>query len=166
MASKPPAKLEPVEAAPDEADLVRELEPFLIPNKRPQAERVISMQMQKLHAGPLPAPEDLEHYGRVIDGGPERIVAMAEEEQRHRHRMERLVVIGEFGIRLLGQVGALVTVISLAGLAAYCAKVGQPLVAGVVVAIGGAATVFLKYSARKIERAEPPAKTPPKRKRK
>ncbi len=125
--------------------------------------------IQKFHSGPLPPPEDLEHYGRVTPGGAERIFQMAEAEQAHRHKMEARVVSREYGIRFSGQAGALATVAIMAALAAFCAYVGQPLVAGVVVAITGAATVFLKYSAQRVAGAdeEPNSKpkAPAKRKR-
>lgn len=35
-------------------------------------------------SGPLPAPDDLEKYGKLINNGIERIVAMAEKEQAAR----------------------------------------------------------------------------------
>lgn len=40
------------------------------------------------HSGPLPAPADYERYSQLIPNGGERIMAMAEKEQHHRHRLE------------------------------------------------------------------------------
>jgi uncharacterized membrane protein len=39
--------------------------------------------------GPLPPPELLEHYEKVLPGGAERIFRMAENEQEHRHALEK-----------------------------------------------------------------------------
>lgn len=41
------------------------------------------------YQGPLPRPQDLEHYARVIPNGAERIMAMAERESR------RIVITGK-----------------------------------------------------------------------
>ena len=41
-----------------------------------------------MHEGPLPAPAEFAGYGEVLPDAPERILAMAEKEQEHRHQME------------------------------------------------------------------------------
>lgn len=43
---------------------------------------------QESFAGPLPHPSILEGYDKVIPGAAERILAMAEREQAHRHKMD------------------------------------------------------------------------------
>ena len=165
MPSKPSKQVVQTEDGTSEESLVQKLQPFIKPNSRQQVERVVTTVMQKSHSGPLPAPEDLEQYGRIVDRGAERIFDMTEREQAHRHLMERRVVRSEFGIRFIGQIGAIVTVAALAGLTAYCASIGEPVVAAVIVAIGGAAGIFLKYSAQRVDQSPPPAKQQPKRRR-
>lgn len=166
MASKPAAQIEQAADGTSEETLVEQLEPYIKPNSRLEFERVLTTVLRKSHSGPLPAPEDLEHYGQIVDRGAERIFDMTEREQAHRHLMERRTVRGEFGIRILGQIGAIATVASLAALTAYCASIGQPVVAGGIVAIGTVAGVFLKYSAQRVDQPAPPAKQQPRRKRK
>jgi uncharacterized membrane protein len=39
--------------------------------------------------GPLPHPQLLEGYEKIVPGSAERILKMAEEQQTHRHGMER-----------------------------------------------------------------------------
>ncbi|MCG6550713.1 MAG: DUF2335 domain-containing protein [Candidatus Magnetominusculus sp. LBB02] len=39
------------------------------------------------HIGPLPSPETLDKYEKVLPGLAERIVKRAEDEQKHRHSM-------------------------------------------------------------------------------
>ena len=46
----------------------------------PEARELI-IQQQKIHSGPLPAPEDIALYNQVIDNGANRIMAMAERSQ-------------------------------------------------------------------------------------
>lgn len=48
--------------------------------------RIISAEYT--HKGPLPTPSDFLAYGEVLPDAPERILRMAEEEQRHRHEIE------------------------------------------------------------------------------
>lgn len=43
--------------------------------------------------GPLPPPEILRQYGEVVPGGAERIMAMAERNQEHRHKLESDVIL-------------------------------------------------------------------------
>jgi hypothetical protein len=43
---------------------------------------------QALHQGPLPTPQDLFEYDRLLPGSAERIIAMAEREQAHRMNLE------------------------------------------------------------------------------
>jgi hypothetical protein len=39
--------------------------------------------------GPIPAPSILRSYDEIVPGAAERIIAMAEREQEHRHAWER-----------------------------------------------------------------------------
>ncbi len=40
-------------------------------------------------SGPLPPPELLEKYNRIISNAADRILAMAEKQSAHRHAMEK-----------------------------------------------------------------------------
>ena len=42
--------------------------------------------------GPIPPPELLEQYDRIIPNGADRILTMAEQQQAHRQSIERTVV--------------------------------------------------------------------------
>ncbi|MEE6029839.1 hypothetical protein M5S04_02940 [Avibacterium paragallinarum] len=44
----------------------------------PEARELI-IQQQKIHSGPLPAPEDIERYNQSITDGANRIMTMAEK---------------------------------------------------------------------------------------
>ncbi|ELR72618.1 hypothetical protein C900_00997 [Fulvivirga imtechensis AK7] len=37
---------------------------------------------EKTHSGPIPDPETLSHYNKIIPNGAERIMAMAENQQK------------------------------------------------------------------------------------
>ena len=42
----------------------------------------------RFHSGPLPDPSTLHEYNRLIDNGAERIMRMAEQEQKNRFKQE------------------------------------------------------------------------------
>jgi len=149
------------------ATIEQQLAPFVIPGKRAQAAKVVMTTMvSKSHKGPLPAPEDLAAYEQAHQGSAERIFQMTEREQNHRHEQERAIVKGEYLTRIVGQVAALIMAGMLAGLAAFCAYLGEPLAAALVAAIGAAAAAFLQHSRKKTTPPPSPPKPPARRKRK
>lgn len=44
---------------------------------------------QEFFSGPLPPPEKLEHYDRIVPGLAERIVGLTERQSAHRQQLER-----------------------------------------------------------------------------
>jgi len=55
-------------------------------DQRPPRELV---QAEVFYAGPLPNAAQMERYERTLPGAADRIVAMSESEEDHRHRMEK-----------------------------------------------------------------------------
>jgi uncharacterized membrane protein len=60
----------------------------------------------RAHTGPLPSPESLASYERAIPGSGERILAMGEREQQHRHKQESRLVWADIGLQYLGLLSA------------------------------------------------------------
>jgi len=91
-------------------------------------------------SGPIPPPEILEQYNRVVPNGAERIFAMAERQQEHRLFIEKEVV----GSNILNEKRGIVCglIIALIGLicATICALHGAQTTACV---IGGATVTSL-----------------------
>lgn len=151
----------------ESAELVRKLEPMLRPDKRPQAVEIVTTYMQKVHSGPLPAPEDFEHYERVLPGSADRIIALTEREQAHRHKQEGRLVLFEYGSRISGQFGAMFALLAMLAAVVYCATIGEPLPAAVLGGIGTIVIGILKYSSRQTGKPEPKqGQQPVRRKRK
>jgi len=146
-------------------EIANKLEPLFKPDKKEQGLRVVATYMQKIHRGPLPAPEDFEHYNQSLPGAGERILRMAEKQQDHRHGEERRMVTLEYLMRMMGQLGALLALVSMLGTVAYCAMIHEPVTAGVIAAIGGIVIAFLKYTARVTVETEEPTPRPTKKKR-
>lgn len=66
--------------------------------------RAVSQQF----SGPIPPPQILGDYDKVQAGFAERIVAMAEKEQTHRHVIEGKALSSEISVQMRGQVFALI----------------------------------------------------------
>lgn len=109
---------------------------------RPQPSTVIAQA--KFHSGPLPIPQDLDHYEQILEGAANRILLMAEAQISHRIENENRALQADIDIRKdlhvteaskmrltflvqgLGQLlGTTVSITSL-GLAAYTAMHGSP----------------------------------------
>lgn len=66
--------------------------------------------------GPLPSPDALERFNQVVEGGAERIVRMAEQEGKHRRRLENRWSLTESFLRIGGLLFA--GIIALSGISA------------------------------------------------
>ncbi len=53
-------------------------------------ERQIIERQISAHSGPIPSPEALEHYAKVLPNLPERLTTMAEQQAKHRQHSESL----------------------------------------------------------------------------
>lgn len=77
------------------------------------------------YSGPLPLPQHLEHYDKVLPGAADRIVSMAEREMAHRHSREKGAVKHGIVLSYLGQVfGFLIAALGLSG-GIYCILQGN-----------------------------------------
>ena len=59
-------------------------------------------------SGPIPPPHILGDYDKVQVGFAERIIAMAENEQAHRHGIENRALSSEISVQKRGQIFALI----------------------------------------------------------
>lgn len=116
-------------------EIIEQLKPSLRPEKRGEATRVIQRVMSKLHIGPLPAPEDFDHYERTCAGSSGRILTMAEKEQDHRQTMEREHLRFEYRLQSRGQWLAIAALFLMLALIAFAFWIKQPTAASI---LGGA----------------------------
>lgn len=58
-----------------------------LPEGLPESVRLAAIQ-QSQYSGPLPPPALYQEFEKVLPGSAERILAMAEKEQSHRHEWE------------------------------------------------------------------------------
>ena len=74
--------------------------------QRSGAGKIVHAQtvQQVFRQGPLPPPEDLKGYNDVLPGAADRILSMAETEQKHRHGMEDRDLKYRVSLTGLGQI--------------------------------------------------------------
>jgi uncharacterized membrane protein len=122
---------------------------------RPEVIRAFGLVFRRtvrFHSGPLPDPETLERYGRLIPNGCERIMQLVEGEASHRHTQEAAVVSGNMTLALRGQWISAGLVVMLAVIGVGLTLKGFPAVASVIFAttIAAVAAIFI-YGRRKEE---------------
>jgi len=92
----------------------------------------ITLIQKRSHSGPLPDPETLEDYDRLIPKSAERIMQMAEKQLDHRHALESKVIPSQLKQSRAGQwFGFVLGVIGL-GCGTFLAYSGQPYVGGLI----------------------------------
>lgn len=87
------------------------------------------------YSGPLPPASELAAYKKVMADAPERIIAMAEKEQNHRHNYDvRILNAGRIE-SLLGQIFAFVIVLAFLAASIYLAMNNHEWVAVTIIGI-------------------------------
>ena len=97
---------------------------------------VIRQEVSQQFSGPIPPPEILKQYNEVDAGAAGRIIAMAEQEARHRRSMEQSIISHEYKEAGTGQKFALF-IGSLAIIAGSTISVMGAQWAGIVIGGGG-----------------------------
>ena len=122
-----PAQVREVDPQPTQ-EVLEALRPYVQPGKEQQAAVMVQrLIVQEYHQGPLPRAQELAAYDVAHPGTAERIVAMAEREQGHRHGLETKVVVAEAGIRSRGQWIAFVSLLAMLGVVALFMFNGHPV---------------------------------------
>ncbi len=114
-------------------------DPNPAPTSAPAERQIVGLRVE--FEGPLPPPEVLEGYARLVPSAPERILQMAERQATHRQEIERRNSRRPwFGI-LAGSLLAF----ALLGLAGYALYLGEPLVGGLLggVDVAGLVAVYI-----------------------
>ena len=115
-----------------------------------------SVSMETFH-GPIPPPAILESYEKLIPGGAERILRMAENQATHRQEIEKIVVKAGARDSLWGAIVAAIIAFCAFAWSAYALSIGQTAeaVRGIIVVVFGFVSAFVygKHSTR-IERRD------------
>ena len=105
----------------------------------------------KHYSGPIPDPESLAKYNQVIPGAAERILNMAENEAKNRHKREEMMTKTFMLTTILGIVFAFSSVILICGLVFYAISHGFGAEAATIAvgAIASVAGVFIFFKRAK-----------------
>lgn len=114
------------------------------PPQPPEATGSTAIRIQEF-LGPLPPPRDLREYEQVVPGAAERILQMAEREQRAGHELAIEGARTEALATRRAQLVGLICVISALGAAVGLGYLGHAVAAGAVgtTTVLGLATAFL-----------------------
>jgi len=74
----------------------------------------VETTLSTTHSGPIPPPEIIGGYEKVLVGSADRIIRMAEKEQDHRHTVQLRGQRHQAAITVLGQICAFI--LSLSGI--------------------------------------------------
>ncbi len=115
-----------------------------------QQERLISGRFEvSQYSGPLPDPEILARYEKVLPGAAERTFKLVESEQEHRHKMQEKQLDAGIAdqkdgrnIEKRGQVFALIIALSSFGVSVFSLSMGQEIAASIFGAGGVGALVI------------------------
>lgn len=104
---------------------------------------VTQVAMRQTYEGPLPTPADFSAYKDALPSAPERIMVMAEDEQRYRQKINNKVVNLGAVESLCGMLIAFIVVILCLAAAVYLALQDKTSVAVVLIgAVTGLAAIF------------------------
>lgn len=74
------------------------------PSNQPNSRSVHVISAEVEYAGPIPHPEILAGYENTLAGAADRIIKMAEEEQRHRHDQEHRMLESDIRLQRSGMI--------------------------------------------------------------
>ena len=136
------AEVEPMETVLDPDNITRIIQGIKSESDRKVIESVV---MERLFAGPLPPPEYLAQYKSILPDAPERIMAMAEKEQQHRHDVDNTMVEGGLKQRSRGQVLGFILALFFGVASLFLGLKGQTALAGILgtTTVIGLAVVFV-----------------------
>lgn len=103
-------------------------------------------EIQAFYAGPLPPAQELQIYEQACPGAADRILAMAESENRHRHVKENRALNGMLWNERLGMISAFIICLAAIGGGIYCIYRGQTIAGSFISAIplGGIVIAFIR----------------------
>lgn len=98
----------------------------------------------------LPAPEELARYEKVVPGGAERILEMAENQSRHRRELEECSMAAEIRATRIKQILTFVLALVAGVLGGVLLLTGSELAGLIVILVDAAALVGIALYANKL----------------
>jgi uncharacterized membrane protein len=124
------------------AQALEEIVSGIVKEKIRQEEELAIKAIYQQFSGPIPPPQILSGYDQVQAGFAERIVAMAEKEQSHRHGLENQALNSSISIQKRGQIFALLLSLLILAISGFLIYEGKELAGS---ALAGATLTGLAY---------------------
>lgn len=96
----------------------------------------------------------LREFNDVIPNGAERVMALCEKQSDHRQGLEKIVITSRANGMKRGQIMAFIVAIFALSVAAYCAKINQPIIGSVIAGVDIAGMVIAFMYGSHIQRKE------------
>ena len=109
-------------------------------------QKIVHREIQAMgFSGPIPPPQMLHQYDKVLPGAAERIVSMAEKQSNHRQSMERTLVLSDTNNARLGLIFSFILVVSTIGAGTFLICIGKEAqgLTAIIGAIGSVVAVFI-----------------------
>lgn len=107
----------------------------------------------KSFSGPLPHPEILVQYDKIVSGSAERIISIWEGQVRHRQELEKKVIESDIKQSQCGAILGFLIAIAAISAGTFLAYIGRPTegLAAIITALGGLVGVYVwgSYQRRK-----------------
>ena len=127
----------------------------LVPEKdRDKVMSALTVIRQESFAGPIPPPQVLQGYESILPGSADRILAMAESQQKHRFNMEDKAISGQVANAKRGQIFAFIVFLVCTGIGLAFAFLGMKVFAGVFLSVSMVIVVSLFIGGRMRVRAD------------
>lgn len=107
----------------------------LVPkDKKKEATELVGIVQARImsYEGPIPPPEQFGQYENILPGSADRILTMAENEQKHRIEIENKAIHSNTSFNRRGQLLGFFALILMLGLAVFFAFQGMQVWAGTV----------------------------------
>jgi uncharacterized membrane protein len=119
--------------------------------------QIIAQQFREVStfSGPLPPPEIVEYYNKIIPDGADRLLKMVEVQSEHRRNCETAGLNASISITKRGQNFAFILSVLGFTSAILCAYLGQPVPSSIIGGgtLIGLASLFIKgYWHKKLEK--------------
>jgi uncharacterized membrane protein len=112
----------------------------------------------EFHSGPIPSAAQFQAYEKTLPGSADRILAMAEREQQHRHSYDLQSMSWEYIYSGAGLIFGFLVAVALVAGAVYLAINDHEVIAGAFLAVStvGMVARFIHGSTRRAHSSEAP----------
>lgn len=97
-----------------------------------QVERKTHAVQASFYKGVIPSPEMMEHFGRINESFPDRILKMAEDEGEHRREMEKSMLNKSFFLDIFSNICGLAAIAAIIWLCYQFIQKDDPTAAATV----------------------------------